>query len=421
MAQGEEEIRVPGGGGPGPGPDTLFDVLVYCGDSSADPSLTQVAFYDELPNPRPQNSVDVDVGNFVYGQGYVYTPTPFGYEESIKPNLISPQGGCRRPLSQPTPEQTYIRYIPCSECRDDAFTSNTPTNGLDLDGQTVSFPGGNTPTCCFTALLVVGEPGSPLDVTFDWDNNPPPIITYNDCDTCQDSFSGPGTGLTVDIECPPEEAITLSDGVYLGIESFDCCNRGVLQDNNVWWDENTSECRTHEQTPSCEFESYIFNELENNITQIIGVNTAGEEVTLGQDCCDPELIGFPVNYNSELNLCVRTQTEETPNIPTITLNEDIIDASDCDDLIVSAKIFFNQPEEICAQNLSCFLLPDNPNVGVEQIAIFDLLSDGYNVWVDLAARFNNVSGNPFNLNLVFDGLTDCCEYDLLFDNVRQCW
>ena len=181
MAQGEEEIRVPGGGGPGPTPDPEFNIVVYCGDLSADPSLTQVPIGpNAVQQPLPPNPILVDVGDFVYGQGYVYTSSVFGYEESIDPNVISPQGGCRRPISQPTPEQTYIRYNPCSECGDQPFTSNTPTNGLDLDGQTVSFPDGNTPTCCFTALLVVGEPGSPLDVTFDWDNNPPQIITYND-------------------------------------------------------------------------------------------------------------------------------------------------------------------------------------------------------------------------------------------------
>lgn len=423
MAQGEEEITLPGP----VGPPANFKNFYYCDDLTADQGLTNVPIGAVQVNtnsciPPACYPILIPVSNKVAGQIVYTTSGPYAtFQESWKNTVPSPNGGCRKPLSQPTPAQTYIRYSPCSGCPDDAFTSNAPTNGLNLDGQTVSFPGGNTPTCCFTALLVLGQPGSPVDVTFNWDNNPPQIITYNDCDTCQGSFSGDGFisgNGTGNIECPPEEAITLSDGVYLGIESFDCCKPDVLNDDNVWWDEKNGQCKTHTQTLSCVFESYIFNELENNITQIIGVNTVGDEVILSQNCCSEELIGFPVNYNSELNLCVRTQTEETPNIPTITLNEDIIDASDCDDLIVSAKIFFNQPEEICAQNLSCFLLPDNPNVGVEQIAIFDLLSDGYNVWVDLAARFNNVSGNPFNLNLVFDGLTDCCEYDLLFDNVR---
>jgi hypothetical protein len=422
MAQGEEEIRIPGGGGP-VGPPPTFDVVQYCGDITANQNLTTVPIYppnvvQTLQQLNP-NTIYVDCGDIIIGQGYNYIQTPDTNQEN--------SGCCVRytNTSTPTPEQTYIRYIPCSECGDQPFTSNTPTNGLDLDGQTVSFPGGNTPTCCFTALLVVGESGSPLDVTFDWDNNPPPIITYNDCDTCQNPFSGDDPGDSGTIECPPEEAITLVEDVYLGIESSECCNEDVTGDNSVYWDTSdfkNPKCRRHlTSTVICQnnFESFTFEDLGDNTIQVFGVlSDQIEPISLNESCCTSDIVGTEVVWDSELGICKILLSDETPVLPTISLNQDLIDATECDDLIVSVKIFFNEPEELCAQNLSCYLLPDNPNINVEQIAIFDLVSDGYNTWVDLAARFQNVDGNPFNLKLVFDGLTDCCDYDLLFDDVR---
>jgi hypothetical protein len=45
MAQGEEEIRIPGGGGPVGPPAQPFDVIPYCGDVTANQNLTTIPIY----------------------------------------------------------------------------------------------------------------------------------------------------------------------------------------------------------------------------------------------------------------------------------------------------------------------------------------------------------------------------------------
>jgi hypothetical protein len=114
-------------------------------------------------------------------------------------------------------------------------------------------------------------------------------------------------------------------------------------------------------------------------------------------------------------------TTPRPTIPTttITLNETPLIIDDCQDLLVSAKLYFSQPSTECATNsITASLLPDNPNFSVEQLGVFDSDTDGFGNWVDMGIRILSTNNdNTFNINLNFIGLNDCCEYDIRVDNI----
>ena len=225
--------------------------------------------------------------------------------------------------------------------------------------------------------------------------------------------------LVDDNPCPPKETLTIDiDQVtVIGIKNNNCCtenNVGVP----VYWDGKN--CKLLPVSIDCLYNEILVEQLDIQTTpkveQVFGIDDSNQQIPLNETCCTQEITGFDVLWNSELNICQKTPPQFGST--TITLNEEIIIANDCDDLLISTKLYFTKPEDICLAEIGASLLPDNGAIVVEQLGIFDSSDDGFNTWVDLGVRLTNTTDYPFNINLNITGVVDCCEYDVRVDNIR---
>lgn len=157
------------------------------------------------------------------------------------------------------------------------------------------------------------------------------------------------------------------------------------------------------------------NNLYDNSLYNIGVGNYTFEIEYTNGC--------KKEYTLELiaeEIIINQPTTTTPPLTTLTLNETPIVIEDCQDLLVSAKLYFSQPIGDCdTSDITASLLPDNDAFTVEQLGVFDSVDDGFGNWVDLGIRvLSPISGATFNLNLNFIGLQTCCEYDIRVDDIR---
>ena len=217
--------------------------------------------------------------------------------------------------------------------------------------------------------------------------------------------------------CPPFETLQLGPDqvTIVNIKSENCCTEEIVGPP-VYWDGKS--CKLLPTTDDCLFNEIFLVQLkvDPKVEQVFGINDANEQIPLSIDCCTEDVAGFDVTWNTDAKRCEKTQPEQDST--TITLNEEIITANDCDDLLVSTKLYFTKPTEECLADITALLLPDNGAIIVEQLGIFDSETDGFNTWVDLGVRLTNTTNNPFNINLFINGVLDCCEYDIRVDNIR---
>lgn len=104
----------------------------------------------------------------------------------------------------------------------------------------------------------------------------------------------------------------------------------------------------------------------------------------------------------------------------IKINENPIVPNGCQDLLVSAKLYFGEQTntECSGGPITCFLTTSDSSHVLEQLTIFNSEDDEYNEWVNLSVIVSNVTGTTFNLLLNLDGLVSCCEYDIRLDNIN---
>jgi len=261
------------------------------------------------------------------------------------------------------------------------------------------------------------------------------IVTFNGLPLSKDCCTPKITGINnviwstelgchfVDSPCPPQSTLTITqDNFVLGIDSEECCTESITGIPGVYWDPNAGPkggaCKVNVPIP-CEFQNITLQVLNTTppIEQVFGETIEGDILPLSEECCTNEIAGFDVMWDTDLRLCKRVPPEQPPFI--ITLNEEPIIAEDCDDLLVSVWLYFTQPSDEClGETISAVLLPDDPSIIVEQIGTFDSDDDGFNTWVGLTIRLTNTN-NPFNINLsINNGLVNCCEYDIRFDDIR---
>jgi hypothetical protein len=230
---------------------------------------------------------------------------------------------------------------------------------------------------------------------------------------------------TLKNSCPPNIAISIGKDTVIGINGPDCCTPQVTGIPNVYWDSNLKLCKIPLTNYGCLFDNFTTQPANipdrPNVEQVFGTISKVNQ-SLTEVCCTKEIVGFDVVWNPDLKICEKSPdlTIGGPDSINITLNSEPIKPDNCDDLVVSAKIFFTQPSEICfSEFLTASLLTNNPNVIISQFGVFDSSVDGFNTWVDLSARFTVNSGETFNLILNIGGGTiPCCEYDVRVDNIR---
>ena len=229
--------------------------------------------------------------------------------------------------------------------------------------------------------------------------------------------------------CPPIESIAIAEDqtTIIGINSEECCTQlGQNQNFNTTWDGK--DCLIINQSEDCTFTEFVVEAQSSNpnipqgFLQVLGVSEDNREpipLTNHPDCCTSDNVGFDVTYNEELGLCLFQTEFDLDNLPpTIIINETPIINENCDDLLISAKLYFSNPPEGCLADITASLLPDNPTFVVEQLGIFTSEGDGFNNWVDLGLRIVTTTSDSFNIKLVFNGLLPCCDYDIRIDNVR---
>lgn len=229
--------------------------------------------------------------------------------------------------------------------------------------------------------------------------------------------------------CPPIESIAIAEDqtTIIGINSEECCTQlGQNQNFNTTWDGK--DCLIINQSEDCVFTEFVVEAQASNpntpqgFLQVLGVSENNRDpvpLTNNPDCCTSDNVGFDVTFNEELGLCLFQTEFDLDNLPpTIIINETPIINENCDDLLISAKLYFSNPPEGCLSDITASLLPDNPTFVVEQLGIFTSEGDGFNNWVDLGLRIVTTTSDSFNIKLVFDGLVPCCDYDIRIDNVR---
>jgi len=229
--------------------------------------------------------------------------------------------------------------------------------------------------------------------------------------------------------CPPIEAIQISaedQTTILGIKTKECCEFYNSENFLTVWDGRF--CLYQKETNDCPFDDFIVEQSASNpdtplnTLQVFGSGTSSKElIPLSHypNCCTTENVGVEVIYDTELKLCLyQVVTPPPAPQPIIVINEEPIINDDCDDLLISAKIYFARPPKECFSDIVASLLPDNPSFTVEQLGIFNSQDDEFNTWVDLGLRVVTTTSDSFNVNLVFNGLLICCDYDIRIDNVR---
>lgn len=228
--------------------------------------------------------------------------------------------------------------------------------------------------------------------------------------------------------CPPIESISIAEDqtTIIGINSEECCTQlGQNQNFNTTWDGK--DCLIINQSEDCIFTEFVVEEQVSDpktpqgFLQVLGVSENNVEIPLTNhpNCCTSDNVGFDVTFNEELGLCLYQVTTPNENpTTTITINETPIISDDCDDLLISAKLYFTRPTDDCFTEVTASLLPDNPSFTVEQLGVFTSETDGFDTWIDLGLRITTTTTESFNVNLTFIGLTPCCDYDIRIDNVR---
>ena len=112
---------------------------------------------------------------------------------------------------------------------------------------------------------------------------------------------------------------------------------------------------------------------------------------------------------------------------------------ECDEVTVSAWVYFGKPSTTCQrgeivdstdlnETQCCYnvetpilgsLNVDNPNITIDPVAIFNSDRDRFDEWVGLTMTLSNVRNQPFNVILDFtQGLSECCDYDIFLDDMR---
>jgi len=210
----------------------------------------------------------------------------------------------------------------------------------------------------------------------------------------------------------------------------DCCTVENTGNNSVYWDNSLKKCKyttLPDTTKPCPYDSYKVgpyltttqNLTSQNIQQLFGYSN-GNLIPVSKDCCSLNNTGYNVSWNSDLNICQFGTS--TTNSVDLVLNEEPISIDGCDQVLVSVKMYFAEPDKTCLtqdDSISVSLLPNNPNITVNQIDIFDSTTDGFNNWVNLSASFYSASGGTFNLNLhINGGIVKCCDYDIRVDDIR---
>ena len=276
------------------------------------------------------------------------------------------------------------------------------TGGVVLDSQGNNLP----PECCDTHIV-----GTPVSYVSNLHGRGACMVTNesNPCPTINE------------LSISPLDQVTI-----IGIDNPECCNQNVVGQPVSWLD---GDCKLVPQNTTCFFDSIFLNPYlapnlppTTNIQQVIG-SLNGISTALNQECCTNEVAGFPVQWNGNLNIC-QTVTEEGDNPSnlsnvTISLNQELISPKECDDLLISVKLFFKEPTQECTTEvITASILPTHPSITVEQLGIFTSDTDGFNNWVDLGCRLINANNNSFNLDVVIAGLANCCDYDVRIDNVR---
>jgi len=327
-------------------------------------------------------------GSDTGGTGVTSGPEgPLGLGDLFIPDNTGGNGSGSAPLNCPTQEQIY------SDINGNLFYTTT------VGGNEISLP----QECCNRDIVgsdVVWVPQS----------------------------AGQGFCRLLQNACPPIEAISIAPDqtTLLGIDNQECCNSDVTGKSNVYWDANAKLCKIPLiPIGDCSYESFTTQPVDiperPNTEQVLGT-MLGITESLNEICCTKEIVGFDVVWNPDLHICEKSSEliPGGPNTINITLNSEPIVPDNCDDLVISAKIFFTQPSELCiTDSITASLLPTNPNVVVAQLGIYDSSVDGFETWVDLSARFTVPSGETFNLNLnIGGGIVRCCDYDVRVDNIR---
>lgn len=256
---------------------------------------------------------------------------------------------------------------------------------------------------------------------------------------CQDYILG-GQGYTVAWDatlgkcfkildpCPTPTTATLdtTNLIVLNATRQECCTAEATGISTVYWDYVTNQCRYTPVPPPenlCQYDSYQIgpyqtttqNLTNENIQQLFGY-LDGELVPVSKQCCKFDVTGYEVSWDSNLKICGFGSS----NTIDIVLNEEPISLDGCGDIFVSAKIFFTQPSEKCITDdpIVVSLLPNNPNISVSQIDVFDSETDGFDTWVNLNASFSS-TGGTFNLKLnISGGIVRCCDYDIRVDAIK---
>ena len=281
------------------------------------------------------------------------------------------------------------------------------TGGVVLDSQ-----GNNlSPECCDTHIV-----GTPVSYVSNLHGRGACMVT-NESNPCP----------TIN-----ELSISAVDQVtIIGIGNPNCCNQNVVG-QPVYWVQDSGgifrgKCKLIPQNTTCFFDSIFLNPYltpnlpaTTNIQQVIG-SLNGISTALNQECCTNDVAGFPVQWNDGLGIC-QTVTEagvQNQSNVTISLNQELISPEECDDLLISIKLFFKEPTQECTTEvITASILPTHPSIIVEQLGIFTSDTDDFNSWVDLGCRLTNVNNNSFNLDVVVAGLLNCCDYDIRIDNIR---
>jgi len=210
--------------------------------------------------------------------------------------------------------------------------------------------------------------------------------------------------------CPTINELSIS-GIdqltIIGIDNPECCNQNVVG-QPVSWVANglggRGDCKLVPQNTTCFFDSIFLNPYlapnlppTTNIQQVIG-SLNGISTALNQECCTNEVAGFAVQWNDSLGICQATIPTPTAPQVNISLNSDIINPKDCDDLLVSVKLLVIEPTQTCIgdSGISAVINVDNPNIAVEQLGVFDSAGEGFSVWADLGCRLRVTTGATLN-------------------------
>ena len=314
-----------------------------------------------------------------------------------------------------TEQQQFIlgRCVTSNGCAEDLGQAVVNTSGLYVynNNSTTFFPADNVvyhQIGTTTSFGIIGEPccteyavGFPVN----WD----PVL--------QKCFKAPDP-------CPTPDLLTIDNvnTTVIGILNEECCTQEVTGINSVYWDNTTQKCRF--TINECFFDSVETRpyqpEIENltteNIQQVFGVVGTNSQ-PLSESCCKADIVGYEVTWNPDLKIC---QSSVNSSVD-IVLNYEPISTEDCDDLIVTCKLFFAEPLGTCVgdESIVVSLLPNNPTITVSQIDVFDSDVDGFDTWTNLSARFSAPSGATFNLNLnISGGIVKCCDYDVRVDDIR---